>query len=162
MPESQTIGRAELLAVLKALYEVTKYRWTCVMCDSEYVVNGCNGWAQRWRRNNWHTATGPMVHADLWKRILILLESYGPHVTVRKGGEREDPEQDLHSVGVRESTPPPQPDDVIPWTPKSVLSRADSSVIICTPETRPSDRIFIILDTPSPQHSQDFTDFEVQ
>ena len=43
--ESRTIGRAELLAVLKALYEVTMYRRTCVMCDSEYVVNGCNGWA---------------------------------------------------------------------------------------------------------------------
>ena len=168
--ESQTIGRAELLAVLKALYEVTMYRKTCVMCDSEYVVNGCNGWAQRWRSNNWHTATGPVAHSNLWKRILILLESYGPHMyhlpshaglteneqvdalasqgrlrsalwtanklllAVCRDGEREDPEQDLHIVGVRESTPPPQPDDFIPWTPESVLSRADSTVILCTLE----------------------------
>ena len=29
--KSQTIGRAELLAVLKALYEVTMYRKTCIM-----------------------------------------------------------------------------------------------------------------------------------
>ena len=43
--ESQTIGKAELLALLKALYEVPMYRRTFVMCDSEYVVNGCNGWA---------------------------------------------------------------------------------------------------------------------
>ena len=67
--ESQTIGKAELLAVLKALYEVPMYRQTFVMFDSEYVVNGYNGWAQRWRRNNWHTAAGPVAHADLWKRI---------------------------------------------------------------------------------------------
>ena len=32
--DSQTIGRADLLAALKALYEVTMYRRTCVMCDS--------------------------------------------------------------------------------------------------------------------------------
>ena len=80
--ESQTIGTAQLLAVLKALYEVTMYRKTCIMCDSEYVVNGCNGWAQKWCQNDWHTATGPVAHSDLWKTVLILLELYGPHVTV--------------------------------------------------------------------------------
>ena len=199
--ESQTTGRVELLAVLKALYEVTMYRKTCIMGDSEYVVNGCNGWAQKWCRNDWCTATGPVAHSDLWKRVLILLESYGPHVTVYhvpshaglpdnaqvdtlasqgrlqsplwtanklllallRDGAREEPEQDLHIVGVRESTPLPQPNDFVPWTPESVLSRADSSVVICTPEqTRPSDRMFINLDTPSPQHSQGFIDFEVQ
>ena len=122
------------------------------MCDSEYVLNGWNGWAQRWRQNNWRTATGPVAHSDLLKRVLILLESHGPHVTVyhvrshaglpeneqvdalarqgrlrsplwtanklllavRRDGEREDPEQDLHIVGVRESTPSPQPDDFVP------------------------------------------------
>ena len=31
--ESQTIGRAELLEVFKALSEVTMYRRTCIMCD---------------------------------------------------------------------------------------------------------------------------------
>ena len=51
MAEPQTIGRAELLAVLKAVYAVTMYRKTCIISDSEYVVNGCNGWAARWRRN---------------------------------------------------------------------------------------------------------------
>ena len=84
-------------------------------------------------------------------------------LAVQKVGEGEDPEQDLHLGGVRESTPPPQPDDIIPWTPKLVLNRVDSSVIICTPDqTRPLDMIVINLDTPSPQHSQDFTDLEVQ
>ena len=127
--------------------------------------------------------------------MLILLESYGPHVTVYhvpshaglpeneqvdtvasqgrlrsplwtanklllvvlREGQREEPEQDLHILAVRESTPPPPPlDDFVPWVPESVLSRADSSVVIYTPQqTRPSDGMFINLDTPSPQHSRD-------
>ena len=168
--ESQTIGEAELLAILQALYEVTMYRKTCVTCVSEYVVNGCNGWAQRWRRNDWRTATGPVAHSKLWKRLLIpRLLGHMYHVpthaerpenehvdtlasqsrlrsplwtanklllAVRRDGEREreGPEQYLHIVRVRESTPPPQPDDFMPWTPESLLSRADSSVVICTPE----------------------------
>ena len=60
--ESQTIGRVELLAFLKALYEVTMYRKTCCMCDWEHVVNGCNGGAQRWHRSYRCTATGPLAH----------------------------------------------------------------------------------------------------
>ena len=70
--ESQTIGRAQLLAILKALYEVTMYRKTRIMCGSECVVHGCNGWAQKWRRNDWRTVTGPVAHSDLRKRIFIL------------------------------------------------------------------------------------------
>ena len=58
------------------------YRRTSIMCDSEYVVNGCKGWAEQWRRNSWCTAAGPVAHADLWKRFLNLLESYGTYVTV--------------------------------------------------------------------------------
>ena len=61
----------------------------------------------------------------------------------------------------RGSTTPPQPDDFIPWTPESVLSRGDFSMIICKPDqTRPLERIFINLNTPSSPHSRDFIDFE--
>ena len=96
------------------------------------------------------------LRSPLWTANKLLL-------AVLRDGDREEPEQDLHIVGARESTPPPQPDDFVPWTPESVLSRSDSSVVICTPEqTRPTDRMFINLDTPSPQQSQDFTEFEVQ
>ena len=40
-----------------------------------------------------------------------------PLLTVHKEREREEPGMNLHIVGVRESTPPPQPDDFVPWTP---------------------------------------------
>ena len=46
VPVSEShIGSAELLPILKDVCEVTICRQTYVMCNSEYVVNGCNGWA---------------------------------------------------------------------------------------------------------------------
>ena len=41
--ELQTIGRAELRAVLKALNEVTMLRPVSILCDSKCIVDGCNG-----------------------------------------------------------------------------------------------------------------------
>ena len=155
----------------------------CVI-HSIYVI-GCIGWAERWRRNNWCTTAGPVAHGDLCKKILVLLESYGTHhvpshvglsenewvdelasqgrlrrslwtankllLTVHKEREREEPGRGIHIVGVRESTPPPQPDDFVPWTPESIISMASSGVLVYTPDGS----------RPSPQHSQDFSDFEV-
>ena len=80
--ELQTIGRAELRAVLRALNEVTMLRPASIMCDSKYIVDGCNGQAIKWQRNEWLTTSGPVKYTDLWKQILILLEVYATHVTV--------------------------------------------------------------------------------
>ena len=68
-PEIQTIGRAELHAVLRVLHEVTMYTTASVMCDSECILNGCNGWAAKWRLNDWQTTSGPVAHANLWADI---------------------------------------------------------------------------------------------
>ena len=52
------------------------------MCDSKYIVDGCNGQAMKWKRNEWCTTSGPVKHTDLWKEISILMEVYATHVTV--------------------------------------------------------------------------------
>ena len=80
--ELQTIGRAELRVVLRALNEVTTLRPASIMCDRKHIVDGCNGQAMKWKRNEWRTTSGPVKHADLWKQILIVLEVYATHVTV--------------------------------------------------------------------------------
>ena len=77
--ELQTIGRAELRAVLMALNKVTMLRPATILCDSKYIVDGCSGQAKKWQRK---TTSGPVIHTYLWKQILILLEVYGSHVTV--------------------------------------------------------------------------------
>ena len=46
--ELQTIGRAELRAVLRALNEVNMLRPASILCDSKYIVDGCNGQAKKW------------------------------------------------------------------------------------------------------------------
>ena len=80
--EPQTIGRAELRAVLRALNEVTMLQPAAILCDSKYIVDGCKGQAKKWQRNDWQTTAGPVKHTDLWKQILILLEVYGTHVAI--------------------------------------------------------------------------------
>ena len=80
--ELQTIGRAKLRAVPRALNEVTMLRPASIMCDSKYIMDGCNGHAMKWKRDEWRTASRPVKHTDLWKQILILLEVYATHVTV--------------------------------------------------------------------------------
>ena len=65
----------------------------------------------------------------MWTARKILL---GVHID----REREAPRLDLHIVArVRVSTPPPQLDDFLPWTPELVPSRATSSVMVCTPDS---------------------------
>ena len=45
--ELQTIGRAELKAVLAALNEVTMLKLASALCDSKYIVDSCNGQANK-------------------------------------------------------------------------------------------------------------------
>ena len=81
--ELQTIGRAELRAVLRALNEVAMLRPRTILCVSKDIVDGCNGQVKKWQRNKWHTTSGPVKHTDLSKQIFILLEVYATHVTVQ-------------------------------------------------------------------------------
>ena len=80
--EVQTTGRAEFRAVLRALNEVTMLKIASILCDSKYIVDGCNGQGQTWQRNEWRTRAGPVIHTDMWNQILILLDVYGTHVSV--------------------------------------------------------------------------------
>ena len=83
MHEPRTIERAQLRALLKALHEVTMLKHIAVLCDSKYLVDGCNG-IRKWQHNNWRMTSTPVAHADLWKPILVLLNVYGAHVTVHR------------------------------------------------------------------------------
>ncbi len=48
-----------------------------IWCDSQYVVNGCNTWRHKWKRNGWSKskpnspkrAEGEIKNLDLWKAI---------------------------------------------------------------------------------------------
>lgn len=69
-----TNNRMELLAVIMALETLKHPCKAVVHSDSQYVVNAINqGWAARWRSNNWRKADkGYALNPDLWEWLLQL------------------------------------------------------------------------------------------
>ena len=61
-----TSSRAELIAVIKALY-LFRYTRLVIYTDSQYVYNGYNTWSSKWIENGYKK----LKNIDLWKRILL-------------------------------------------------------------------------------------------
>ncbi len=73
-----TNNRMELTAVIKALEALKERCKVKVYCDSKYVVDAVEkGWAVGWRDKGWKKADKqPALNADLWERLLSLLEGH--------------------------------------------------------------------------------------
>jgi ribonuclease HI len=37
--------------------------------DSSYIVNGLNGWLQKWKAQGWKKKGGPILNLELWKEV---------------------------------------------------------------------------------------------
>ena len=75
--EAQTTNnRMELLAVINGLAALKEPCEVTIQSVSRYVVDGIEkGWAQSWKRNGWRKADKkPALNADLWEKLLTLLE----------------------------------------------------------------------------------------
>ena len=76
--KSTTNNRMELTAVISAL-SALKQRCTVTICsDSKYVIDAVTkGWAKSWQKNNWiKSDKKPALNADLWERLLGLLDQH--------------------------------------------------------------------------------------
>ena len=73
-----TNNRMELMGVIAALEALKTPCQVDLYTDSQYVVNAVQkGWALRWRANGWmRTKKDPALNADLWERLLNLLEQH--------------------------------------------------------------------------------------
>lgn len=71
-----TNNRMELLGAIKALELLKEPCNVLLTSDSKYLVDGINlGWARSWKKNSWKKADKkPALNADLWGRLLELLE----------------------------------------------------------------------------------------
>ncbi len=72
-----TNNRMELMACIKGIEALpSSTEPVALFSDSKYVVNGISrGWATGWRKRGWRKADGsPAVNADLWERLLDLIE----------------------------------------------------------------------------------------
>ena len=86
--EKQTTNnRMELTAVIKALEALKEPCEVRLVTDSKYVADGSGkGWAVSWRKNNWRKADKkPALNADLWERLLNLLETHRVEIQWVKG-----------------------------------------------------------------------------
>jgi ribonuclease HI len=95
-----------------------------VLCDSQYVVRGCNEWRHKWKKNGWSRRgpnstkpeAGVVANLDLWKEldealalVPITLEWVKGHAgTV--GNERAD---ELASIGREEALAALKPDHIV-------------------------------------------------
>ena len=73
-----TNNRMELTAVIMALSALKEPCRVTLTTDSRYVVDSVSkGWVYGWRKKGWmRTPTEPAKNADLWKRLLPLLETH--------------------------------------------------------------------------------------
>lgn len=82
-----TNNRMELMGVISAL---TALKYPCdvvLTTDSKYVVDSVTkGWAKSWRANNWiKSDKKPALNADLWEKLLDLLEVHNVKFVWVKG-----------------------------------------------------------------------------
>ncbi len=73
-----TNNRMELMAVITGLEALKTACQVTVYTDSRYVADAVEkGWARRWRANGWQrNKHEPALNADLWERLLTLIERH--------------------------------------------------------------------------------------
>ena len=82
-----TNNKMELTAMIKALEMLKEPCEVEAYTDSKYVCDSVNnGWAQSWRKNNWiKKDKKPALNADLWEKLLSLIEKHNARINWVKG-----------------------------------------------------------------------------
>ena len=91
-----TNNRMELTAVIEGLSALKRKCEVTLYTDSQYVANGITkGWAEAWQRNGWiKSDKRPALTADLWERLLALLDEHAVEI-VWVRGHAGHPENEL-------------------------------------------------------------------
>ncbi|MBC9783978.1 ribonuclease HI [Heliobacterium chlorum] len=73
-----TNNRMEMLAAIRGLETLKEPCRVTLYSDSRYLVDAVKqGWARRWKANNWmRNKKDPALNVDLWKRMLELLDKH--------------------------------------------------------------------------------------
>lgn len=104
--KNTTNNRMELMGVITGL-EALKYPCTVIaQTDSKYVVDSVTkGWARSWQKKGWiKSDKKPALNADLWERLLKLLDTHEVTFTWIKGhaGHAENERCDRLAVAQRD------------------------------------------------------------
>lgn len=84
---STTNNRMELSAVIAGLEQLKEPCAVTLTSDSKYVCDAITkGWARSWKKNGWRKSDkSPALNADLWERLLTLLDIHQVKVVWVKG-----------------------------------------------------------------------------
>ena len=82
-----TNNRMELSAVIAALSALKEPCKVTLTSDSKYVIDAVTkGWAKKWQANGWvKSDKKPALNADLWEKLLTLLEKHDGRFVWVKG-----------------------------------------------------------------------------
>lgn len=82
-----TNNRMELSAAIEGLAALKEPCKVTLCSDSKYLTDGITkGWAVSWRKNGWRKADKkPALNADLWEKLLLLLEIHEVKIVWVKG-----------------------------------------------------------------------------
>jgi len=82
-----TNNRMEIMGALVALETLPEKCKVIIYSDSQYLVNSVTkGWIKRWKAKNWNKKHNKKVpNADLWERILQLLDQHDIELRWIKG-----------------------------------------------------------------------------
>ena len=100
-----TNNRMELTAFIEALAALKERCEVTVYSDSKYVVDGIEkGWARSWKRNGWRKADRkPALNAELWDRLLQLLDAHEVSFVWLKGHAGHPMNEECDRMAVAES-----------------------------------------------------------
>lgn len=82
-----TNNRMELSAVIAGLEQLKEPCAVTLTSDSKYVCDAITkGWARSWKKNGWRKSDkSPALNADLWDKLLALLDTHEITVVWVKG-----------------------------------------------------------------------------
>lgn len=109
-----TNNRMELMGVIVGLESLKERCKVLVVSDSKYVVDAIEkGWVEKWRANGWmRTKSEEAKNADLWKRLLKLLEQHEVRFKWVKG-HSDNPENTIcDRLAVAETKKTDLPEDL--------------------------------------------------
>ncbi len=101
-----TNNRMELMGVIEALSALNRPCEVILTTDSKYVVDSVTkGWARSWKAKGWvKSDKKPALNADLWERLLELLDKHDVRFVWVKGhaGHPENERCDALAVQQRD------------------------------------------------------------
>ena len=92
-----TNNRMELAGVIEGLASLRRACHVEIVTDSQYVAKGIAEWMPKWKTNGWRRKEGsqfkPVMNADLWQRLDVLVSTHKVKLT-HVLGHRGHPENE--------------------------------------------------------------------